>query len=161
MYVHKKTCPWVYAQNTHHVFAPNWRENNWLSNDEKTLLMSRILHNYTMEQTIDVSSNMDESQMHFRKRKKPDPKGYDSIYMKFWRRQSCSGRTAQWWPGVARGKGCLQRSSIEECFSSDRPAACLSCAAIYVATDSSTFTGLYSTWLNFTACIIRRKIYTL
>lgn len=74
------------------------------------LLMSRIIHSYTMEQTIDISSNMDQSPMHFHKWKKPDPKACDSTDMKCWRRQSCGGENSS-----TAARGCSgERLSTKE-----------------------------------------------
>lgn len=59
-----------------------------------------LVLNDEKEQTIDTCKNPVESQRHYRKGKKSDPKGhilYDCVWVTFWKRDR---KTDQWLPGA-------------------------------------------------------------
>ena len=51
-----------------------------------------ILRGNKKEETTDMGSNTDAFQMQYAKWKKPDSKGYDSIYMSHWKRENYRDR---------------------------------------------------------------------
>lgn len=68
--------------------STNW----WVEKQIAAYPYNRIPLNNTQEQATDTHNNMDESQTHYAKQKKPHSKGYvlpcDSIHTTLWRRQN-------------------------------------------------------------------------